>query len=453
MKKFKLSEIQAKAILDMRLQKLTGLERQKVEEEYKATIKLIEKLKAILKNKQLQLRIIEEELTELKTKYGDDRRTAIVYKAEEFSIEDMIAEEEVVITVSHGDFIKRVPVSGYRRQGRGGRGVTGAATREDDFMEHMFVASTHNYLLIFTDKGRVYWLKVFEIPEASRTAKGKPIAGLIGKQQDEAIASIIAVKAFDDKHFVLMVSEKGLIKKVQLDEFSNPRRGGIVAANTKKDDALKDVKLTDGTQDIIIGTHGGMAIRFHEKEIRAMGRAASGVRGIRLGKNDKVVGVVTLRKRGTTILIATEKGFGKRSEDGEYRVSHRGGKGVKTVKISDKTGKMVVIKEVVDTDDIVVVTSGGMVIRQHAKVIRVAGRNTQGVRLIRLGENDSIADVVAVVNEDEEENHIAAQESKSPNGKEKTTGEKGSDTKQPALHVEAKTLLKRKTGKPKKKKR
>jgi DNA gyrase subunit A len=454
MKKFKLSEIQAKAILDMRLQKLTGLERQKVEEEYKTTIKLIEKLKAILKNKQLQLRIIEEELTELKRKYGDERRTAIVYKAEEFRVEDMIAEEEVVITISHGGFIKRVPVSGYRRQGRGGRGVTGAATRDDDFMEHMFVASTHNYLLIFTDKGRVYWLKVFEIPEASRTAKGKPIGGLIGTQEDEAIASIIAVKEFDDKHFVLMVSEQGLIKKVQLDEFSNPRRGGIVAANTKKGDALKDVKLTDGSQDIIVGTQGGMAIRFHEQEIRPMGRTAAGVRGIRLGKNDKVVGIVTLRKRGTTILVATEKGFGKRSEDGEYRVSHRGGKGIKTVKISEKTGRMVVIKEVVETDDIVVVTSGGMVIRQHAKDIRVAGRNTQGVRLIRLGENDSIADVVAVVNEDEEEKHIqaATQESKSPNGKEKTDGEKGSDTKL-TKSVITKTTPKEKERGPKKKKR
>jgi DNA gyrase subunit A len=438
MKKFKLSEIQAKAILEMRLQKLTGLERQKVEEEYKATIKLIEQLRAILKSKQLQLKIIEDELAGIKAKYGDDRRTEIVYKAEEFRIEDMIAEEEVVITVSHGGFIKRVPVSGYRRQGRGGRGVTGAATREDDFMEHMFVASTHNYLLIFTDQGRVYWLKVFEIPEASRTAKGKPIASIIGKQPDETIASIIAVKEFDDKHFVLMVSGQGLIKKVQLNEFSNPRRGGIVAANTKKGDALNDVKLTDGTQDIIIGTHGGMAIRFHEQEIRPMGRTAAGVRGIRLGKNDKVVGVVTLRKRGTTILVATERGYGKRSEDSEYRVSHRGGKGIKTVKISEKTGKMVVIKEVVNTDDIVVVTAGGMVIRQHANDIRIAGRNTQGVRLIRLGENDYIADVVAVVNEDEEENQIASQESKAPNGKETTNGEKGGDVKRVGISAKAK---------------
>ncbi|MBP8976582.1 MAG: DNA gyrase subunit A, partial [Bacteroidetes bacterium] len=253
MKKFKLSEIQAKAILDMRLQRLTGLERKKIEEEYRATIQLIEKLRAILKNKQLQMKIIEDELRELKEKYGDDRRTEIVYKAEEFSIEDMIAEEDVVITISHSGYIKRFPVSGYRRQSRGGKGVTGAATREDDFVEHMFIASTHDYILIFTDQGRCYWLKVFEIPEGGRTAKGKSINNLITKDPQEKIASFIAVKEFDDKHFVFMVTEQGIVKKVLLSEFSNPRRNGIVAANLKANDRLVDAKLTDGTQDIILG--------------------------------------------------------------------------------------------------------------------------------------------------------------------------------------------------------
>ena len=427
MKKFKLSEIQAKAILDMRLQKLTGLERQKVEDEYKVTIKLIERLKAILKSKALQLQMIEQELTELKGKFGDDRRTEIVYKAEEFSIEDMIAEEDVVITISHSGLVKRTPVSGYRRQGRGGRGVTGAGTREDDFMEHMFVASTHDYILIFTDKGRCYWLKVFEVPEGGRTSKGKSISSLIGKTPEETIASFIAVKSFDDKHFVLMVSREGMIKKVLLSEFSNPRRGGITAANMKGNDAMTDVKLVDGKHDVIIGTANGMAIRFHEEEIRPMGRSAAGVRGIRLGKEDKVVGAVTLHRKGTSILVATEKGFGKRSEEDEYRVSHRGGKGIKTVKVTDKTGRMVAIREVLNTDDIVVVTKDGIIIRQHASEVRMAGRNTQGVRLIRLQENDVVADVAVVIAEEEEEKKIAAESDKLGNGKE--GGEKGGDGK------------------------
>ena len=432
MKKFKLSDIQARAILDMRLQRLTGLERKKVEDEYRDTIKLIEKLRAILDNKRLQLKMIEEELQELKKKYADPRRTEIVYKAEEFSVEDMIAEEEVVITISHSGAVKRLPVSGYRRQSRGGKGVTAAATKEDDFIEHMFIASTHNYILIFTDKGRCYWLKVFEIPEAGRMAKGKPIGTMIGKDPEETIAAFIAVKEFDDNHFVVMVSERGTIKKVLLSEFSNPRKSGITAANLKKDDALKDVKLTDGKHDIIVGTRDGMAIRFHESEIRAMGRSASGVRGIRLGKGDKVVGAVTLQKKGTSILVATDRGYGKRSEEDQYRVSHRGGKGIITVKTSDKTGLMVAIKEVVDKDDIVVVTGNGMVIRQHAADIRVAGRNTQGVRLIRLNEGDVVTDVAAVVAEEDEERRIETEAKgdsskvapKSTNGDSKTAGRK-----------------------------
>jgi DNA gyrase subunit A len=438
MKKFKLSEIQSKAILDMRLQRLTGLERKKVEDEYRETIKLIEKLKTILKNKQLQLKIIEDELLSIKEKYGDDRRTEIIYKAEEFNIEDMIAEEEVVITISHSGFIKRFPVSGYRRQSRGGKGVTGAATREDDFVEHMFIASTHDYILIFTDQGRCYWLKVFEIPEGSRTTKGKSINNLISKPPDEIIASFIAVKEFDEKHFVFMFSEQGLVKKVLLSEFSNPRKNGIVAANLKDKDRLTDVKLTDGTQDIVIGTHNGMAIRFHEDEIRPMGRSASGVRGVKLGKGDMVIGAVNLRHKGTTILIATERGFGKRSQESEYRISHRGGKGIITVKISEKTGKMVAIKEAVKTDDIVVVTTNGMIIRQHTSDIRVAGRNTQGVHLIRLNEGDSIADLAAVVNEEDENAPLPGEMEKS------APPEKKNDAVQEGLFENAKKVEKEK---------
>jgi DNA gyrase subunit A len=406
MKRFKLSEIQAKAILDMRLQKLTGLERKKVEDEYRETIKLIEKLKAILKSKQLQMSIIEKELSDLKDRYGDDRRTEIVYKAEEFSVEDMIAEENVAITISHKGYIKRFPVSGYRRQARGGRGVSGAATREDDFVAHVFVASTHDYVLFFSEKGRCYWLKVHEIPEGGRTAKGKPINSLVSTGADEGIAGFVAVRQFDDKHYILMVTDQGLVKKVVLSEFSNPRRSGITAMGLKAGDKLNDVKLTTGKQDIILGTRLGMAIRFHEDEARAMGRGASGVRGIRLGKGDRVVGAVTLHRNDTTLLVATERGYGKRSEAEEYRVSHRGGKGIITVKTSDKTGKMVAVKEVTDSDDIVVITTRGVVIRQHASDVRVAGRNTQGVRLIRLDEGDTVADVAAVVAEEEEDKKL-----------------------------------------------
>jgi DNA gyrase subunit A len=414
MKKFKLSEIQANAILDMRLQKLTGLERQKVEQEYKETIKLIERLKAILASKKLQMQIIKEELTELKKKYGDERRTEIVYDYEEFSIEDMIAEENVVITISHSGLIKRFPVSGYRRQSRGGKGVTGAATKEDDFIEHMFIASTHNYILFFTDKGRCYWLKVFEIPEGGRTARGKSIVNLIQKQPDETIKAFVSVDQFDDKRFILMVTEQGMVKKTVLSEYGNVRRTGITAIGLQNNDTVKDVKLTDGTQDILIGTHNGLAIRFNEREARPMGRTASGVRGVKLNKGDKVIGAVAVKRRDTTILVAAENGFGKRSDLDEYRVSHRGGKGVITIKVTEKTGKMVAIKEVLDNDDIVVVTAQGIVIRQPAKQIRVAGRNTQGVRLIRLDAGDKIAAVAAVPSEEEEESRIEEQSKPEP---------------------------------------
>jgi DNA gyrase subunit A len=402
MKKFKLSEIQARAILDMRLQRLTGLERKKIEDEYRETIKLIERLKAILKSKQLQLQIIREELLAIREKYGDERRTEIVYKAEEFRIEDMIAEEQVVITISHNGFIKRFPVSGYRRQSRGGRGSAGASTREDDFIEAMFIASTHEYILLFTDQGRCYWLKVFEIPEGGRATRGKSIGNLVSKEAGETIVSYVTVKAFDAPVNILMVTEQGSIKKTALAEFSNPRKTGIGAIGLNKKDRLVDVHLTDGKQDVVIGTADGMAIRFNEHEVRTMGRGASGVRAIRLRKSDRAIGAVVLRRAGTTILIATEGGFGKRSQTDEYRVTRRGGKGIITVKTNEKTGRMMAIKEVMEKDDVVIVTSRGVVIRQHASDIRVAGRNTQGVRLIRLDSGDTVADLAAVPAEDDE---------------------------------------------------
>jgi DNA gyrase subunit A len=437
MKKFKLSEIQAKAILDMRLQRLTGLERSKIQEEYKATLKLIEQLKALLGSKKLQMQLIEKELLEIKEKYGDERRTEIVMKAEEFSIEDTIAEEEVVITVSHGGYVKRMPVSSYRRQGRGGKGLTGATTREDDFIEAMFIASTHEHMLLFTDQGRCYWLKVHEIPEGSRTSRGKSIANLIQKEANEKIAAYVAVKNFEDTLNVLMVTEQGNIKKCELSEFGNPRRAGIGAIGLDKNDKLIDVHLTDGNNDIVIGTSDGIAIRFHESEIRVMGRSAGGVRGIKLEKKDKVVGAVVLRRTGTSILVATEDGFGKRSDTEEYRVSHRGGKGIFTMKATEKTGKMIAIKEVVEKDDVVIVTANGIVNRQPAADIRLAGRNTQGVRLIKLSEGDKVSDVAAVPSDEEEAaNGGAKGETPTEPDNQETLFDEGSDEKKSA-HVKS----------------
>jgi DNA gyrase subunit A len=408
MKKFKLSEIQAQAILDMRLQRLTGLERKKIEDEYKELIKLINRLKAILSSKQLQMQIIKEELLAIQEKFGDERRTEIVMKQTEFKIEDMIAEEEVVITISHGGYIKRFPVSGYRRQSRGGKGVTGAASREDDFVEHMFIASTHNYILFFTDKGKCYWLKVFEVPEGGRTSKGKAITNLIAKEAEENITAFLSVKEFNENQFVFMVTEEGQMKKTSLMEFSNPRKNGIGAISLDKNDLLRDVKLTDGSHELVIGTHEGIAIRFSESEVRAMGRAASGVRAIRLENGDKVIGAVSIKRTKTTLLVVTENGFGKRSDLSQYRVSHRGGKGIATLRANDKTGKMIAIKEVQDVDDIVVVTSSGMVIRQRAEAIRVSGRNTSGVRLIRLNADDAVTAIAIVTSEDEEDKQLEA---------------------------------------------
>ncbi len=402
MKKFKLSEIQAKAILDMRLQRLTGLERSKIEAEYKETIKLIEKLKSILRSKELQRELIKEELLKLKEKYGGERRTQIIEGEEEFSIEDLIAEEDVVVTITHNGFIKRYPVSGYRRQNRGGKGITAAITRDDDFIEHMFVASTHHYIIFFTDNGRAYWLKVHEIPEGGRASRGKSISYLVEKEPDEKITAFVAVKEFNENFYITMVTKMGYIKKVPLIEFSRPRKIGIIAINLERGDRLVDARLTDGTQDLIIGTKKGMAIRFNENDIRAMGRQATGVRGIKLEKGDEVVGMIAVKRPGTTILVVTEKGFGKRSDLSDYRVTHRGGKGIIAIKVNERTGDVVAIKEVLDNDDIMIVTAKGYLIRHHVKDIRIMSRQAQGVKLIKLNHGDSIASVANVMAEDEE---------------------------------------------------
>ncbi|MFC2133997.1 DNA gyrase subunit A [Bacteroidota bacterium] len=414
MKKFKLSEIQAKAILDMRLQRLTGLERQKIEAEYKEIIKLIEKLKGILTNDKKRKNIIKEELLAIKERYGDERRTEIVTDTKEFVLEDIIAEEDVVVTISHNGFIKRFPVSGYRRQTRGGKGVTGAGTKEEDFIEHMFIASTHQYIMLFTDRGKCYWLKVHEIPEGGRTARGRSMRNLIQIGKNELITAFVSVKEFTDDQYILMVTEKGTIKKTVLSAYSNIRKGGISALSLASGDQLKEVRLTDGSNDVIIGTRNGLAIRFSEKDVRNMGRVATGVRGINLGSDDKVVGCIAL-KRESTLMVVTNKGYGKRSNLGDYRITKRGGKGIITVKTSDKNGKLITILEVEDQDELVIITNKGMVIKQSVKDIRVMGRATQGVRLIKLNAGDTIADVARVAPEEEPEE----------NGFLENTGKKG----------------------------
>jgi DNA gyrase subunit A len=400
MRKFKLSEIQAKAILDMRLQRLTGLERKKIEDEYKETIKLISRLRSILDNSTLRWQVIGDELRALRDKFNDARRTEVIYDYADFKLEDMIAEEDVVITISHQGYIKRTPVSTYRRQGRGGKGIAGSATREDDFVEHMFIASTHHYILFFTDKGRCYWLKVFEVPEGGRTARGRAIINLVNKQKDENIAAFVTVKEFTDSQYIMMSTSKGTVKKTVLSAYGNPRSTGIIAINLTDDDNLIDVKITDGSSDILIATRNGQAIRFHETDVRDMGRSATGVRGVSLVDDDIVIGMVVGRPNGN-VLVVSEHGYGKRSEVASYRHTKRGGKGVITMNVTDKTGKVIAIKEVSDQDDIVIITERGLIIRQHVRSIRVMGRNTQGVRLIDLRDSDRIADVARVAAEED----------------------------------------------------
>ncbi len=406
MKKFKLSEIQAKAILEMRLQRLTGLERKKIEEEFRELLKTIEKLKRILASDALRREILIDELKKLKETYGDERRTEIVMNARKISdeefIKEFIKEEDVVITISHSGYIKRTPVSGYRRQSRGGKGIIGATTREDDFIEHMFVASTHNHIMFFTDRGKCYMLKVHEIQEASRTAKGYSIANYIGKSKDEEITAILNIKDFAEDMYITMVTKHGVMKKTDLSNFENTRKGGIIAISLRKEDKLIDVQHTNGKQEILIGTNGGMAIRFNESDIRSMGRTAAGVRAIKLDKKDFVVGLVAVKRPGTSILVVTDKGFGKRSELQDYRMTRRGGKGVITMKSSDKNGSLISIREVVDNDDLMIITTKGIMIRQNVGEIRVMGRNTQGVRLIKLHEGDTISAVASVVGDDDE---------------------------------------------------
>jgi len=398
MNRFKLTEIQAQAILDMRLQQLTNLEQRKLIEEYKEILKLIDKLKGILESRPKRMQIIKDELREIAEKFGDERRTEIIGKTEDFKIEDMIAEEDMVITISHSGFIKRFPVSQYKRQLRGGKGFMGAKTKEEDFIEHLFIASTHHYILFFTNIGRCYWLKVHEIPQAGKGSKGRAIINLLQIQKGEHIAAFVPVRSFDDEHYVVMATRKGLVKKTVLSSYGNPRKGGINAINIRSDDHLIQAHITDGTHEIILGTQKGKAIRFLENEVRDMGRTATGVNGIRLAKDDEVIGMVTT-KRDTTILVVTNKGYGKRTEKKDYPTIRRGGKGVITMKATPKTGYMVAIMDVTDDEDLMIISTRGIVIRQQMSQINVMGRNTQGIRLIKLKTDDYISDVAKVKRE------------------------------------------------------
>lgn len=408
-RKFALTDLQAKAILDMRLQKLTGLERDKIDLEYKDIVEKIAEFRNILSDRNRQNEIIKEELADLKNRYGDERRTQIVYSADDFNIEDMIADEDVVVTISNKGFIKRMPVSGYRRQRRGGKGMKGTTTKDDEYVEHLFVATNHNYILFFTENGKCYWLRVYEIPEGSRLSRGRAIVNLIDIDKDDSIQTFVPVKTLEDEeyinnHYIIMATKEGLVKKTVLEAYSRPRRDGIIAINIKQGDKLLGAALTDGDSTIILGNKKGRAIRFSEDDVRDMGRNTSGVRGMKLSKNDELVDMVVIKNtHEATVLAISEKGFGKRSLVDDYREQSRGGKGVITMKITPKTGNLIALKEVSDKDDLMIITELGKVIRMQCKGIRTMGRNTQGVRIMRLDEEGKIAAITRVVNEDEDE--------------------------------------------------
>ncbi len=401
MNSFELSELQSQAILDMRLQKLTGLEVEKVVEEYKEIIKIIAQLKNILESRSKRMDIIKTELMELLEKHGDERRTEIMPYGAEFSVEDMIAEEGMIITMTHQGYIKRTAVTTYRSQRRGGRGIQGATSKEEDFIEHLFIANTHDYMLFFTDKGKCYWLKVYDIPQGGRATRGRAIVNLIGCETDEHVKAFVSVKEFDDQHYIVMATAKGIVKKTVLSAYGNPRKGGIYAIEVRDEDQLIEARITNGEHDILLGTSDGKSIRFSESDIRPSGRKTMGVKGITLSSpTDKLIGMLVVKREGT-ILVATERGYGKRTEVIQYRTQSRAGKGVLTMRTTDKTGKMVAVMEVVETDDLIIITDMGVIMRQPVSAIRTIGRVTQGVRLVKLDEGTKISSISRVVKDDE----------------------------------------------------
>lgn len=398
--KFKLTKIQAKAILEMRLQRLTGLEREKLEKEYLELIKSISEYRAILENKEMRMEIIKNELQEVKEKFPDQRRTVITESFDDLDIEDLIADEDMVVTISQAGYIKRLPINVYHRQKRGGKGLSGINLKEEDFVRNIFVASTHHYILFFTNRGKCYWLKVFRIPRAGRLSRGKAIVNLLQLEKDEKIQTYVTVKDFDETKFIIMATRKGVAKKTELSAFSNPRINGIRAIKIDEDDELLNAQISDGNDEVILATQRGYANRFSELQLRAQGRNTRGVRGIRLRENDNVIGMIIVKRNGT-LLVVSENGYGKRSNIGDYRITKRGSKGVITIKTTERNGNLVGIKEVVDDDDLIIITNSGKIIRQHVEKISIISRNTQGVRLIRLNEGDKVTDVARLIHEDE----------------------------------------------------
>jgi DNA gyrase subunit A len=397
MKQFALSEVQAQAIVDMRLGRLTGLEREKIDQEYAELLKTIEKLKTILSSRVNLLQVVKEETEKVAAVFGDERRTDIVDDSGDFEIEDLIAEEDMVITISHLGYIKRLPVGTYRRQGRGGRGIAGAKTREEDFVEHLFIASTHQYILFLTDRGRCHWLKVHEIPEGGRMSRGKAIVNLLQIEKGEQIRAFVPVREFTEDHYLVMCTRLGTIKKTFLTEFSRPRRAGIIAMQVDDGDALIGAAITDGNHDIFLAKSGGKAIRFREKDVRAMGRSARGVRGVEIEGDEHVVDMVCIKNETSSILVVTANGYGKRTKLKDYRVTSRGGKGIFTIKTTERNGALVAAREVVPEDEIMVVTAKGIVIRLSIEGVAEIGRATQGVRLMKPDPGDRVVSIARVV--------------------------------------------------------
>jgi len=412
MSQFGLSDIQARAILDMTLRRLTGLERDKIKDEYEGLMKLIDHLNTILADEGLRMQIIKDELIEIKEKYGDERKTEMVHSSAEMNTEDFIEDEDVVITISREGYIKRTPLTEYRRQGRGGKGAIGSNSRDADFIEHLLIASNHNYMLFFTESGQCFWLRVFEIPEGTRTSKGRAIQNIINIPKEENIKAYIKLISLKDKeylenNFIIMCTRKGTIKKTSLEAYSRPRANGINAININEGDSLLEASLTSGTSEIVMALRSGRAIRFNESTVRPMGRTATGVRGISLeNDNDEVVGMISIDDPETTVLVVSEKGYGKRTDIDDYRVTNRGGKGVKTLSITDKTGKLVAIKGVTDKEDLMIINKSGVIIRIAVSELRTMGRATQGVRLITLKGDDEIASVAKIEHEEEEETEL-----------------------------------------------
>jgi len=437
MEKFSLSEIQARAVLDIRLIKLTGMEVEKVKKEYEELMKLIEHLKEILASKDLRMEIIKEELAEIKEKYGDERYSSIEYSAEDFKIEDTIPDEEVVISISHLGYIKRTPLTEYRVQNRGGRGSRGSSSRDEDFIEYLFVATNHNYMLFFTEKGKVFWMRVYEIPEGSKTSKGRAIQNMINIEPDDKIRAFINVKDLKDQeyienNYIVLCTKNGVIKKTTLEAYSRPRQNGINAVTIREGDQLLEAKLTNGTSEIMMALKSGRAIRFPEHKVRPMGRNAAGVRGVSLAnEKDEVVGMVCVcSSENSNILVVSENGYGKRSNVDDYRITNRGGKGVKTINVSEKTGQLIAIKDVIDGDELMIMNKSGITIRMAVSDMRVMGRATQGVRLIKLQENDKIAAVakVRLLIDDEDENEMGESAENNTNAIDDTKSETNTDT-------------------------